>query len=53
MNDLLCAVAELFQASFQVLELASQMPNILLSLVGTAALAFCMKVATAEKNICE
>lgn len=53
MNNLVYAIGDFFEATFEIISASGNMPNILLSLIGAGALAFCMKVVTAEKNICE
>ena len=53
MNDILYAIGDLFEATFELLEKAGNVPNVLIIIVGTGALAFCMKVVTTKKNICE
>lgn len=53
MNNLVYAIGDFFEATFVLISASGNMPNILLALVGAGALAFCMKVVTAEKNICE
>ncbi len=53
MNNLLYTIGDLFEATFEILEAAGNVPNVLIVIVGTGALAFCMKVVTADKNICE
>lgn len=53
MKDLLYSIGDLFEATFEILAQLGNLPNILLIILGTGALAFCMKVVTSEKNICE
>jgi hypothetical protein len=53
MKDILYTIGDLFEATFEILEAAGNVPNVLIIIVGTAALAFCMKVVTTDKNICE
>ena len=53
MNDLLYGIGDLFEATFEILALLGNVPNIALCLIGAAALYFCGKVAVTEKNICE
>ncbi|MDA8894799.1 hypothetical protein N9I98_00360 [Flavobacteriales bacterium] len=53
MNDLLYTIGDLFEATFELLIKAGNMPNLLLSLLGVSILAFCMKLVTTEKNILE
>jgi len=53
MNDLLYSIGDLFEATFEILAVAGNIPNILFALLGAVALSFCMKVVTSEENICE
>lgn len=53
MNDFIYAIGDLFEASFQILASAGNLPNLILAIVGTGALYFCGKVSVAEKNILE
>jgi len=53
MNDLLYSIGDLFEQSFEVLAALGNIPNVAFVILGTAAFAICMKVVTAEKNICE
>tara|TARA_B100000780_G_scaffold44883_1_gene27941 strand:- start:4290 stop:4454 length:165 start_codon:yes stop_codon:yes gene_type:complete len=53
MNNLLYAIGDLFEATFELLEKAGNAPNVLIVIVGVGALAFCMKLVTTEKNILE
>ena len=53
MNDFIYGIGDLFEATFEILASAGNMPNLILSLIGAGALFFCGKVAVAEKNICE
>ena len=53
MNDFIYAIADLFEASFEILASAGNLPNLILGIVGTAALYYCGKISVAEKNILE
>ena len=53
MNDFIYAIADLFEASFEILASAGNLPNLILGLVGTGALYFCGKISVAENNIIE
>jgi hypothetical protein len=53
MSDLLYTIGDLFEATFEIMTQLGHLPNIILCVVGTAALYFCGKVAVTEKNICE
>ena len=51
MNDFIYTIGDLFEASFEILVLAGNLPNLLLGIVGAGALYFCGKISVAEKNI--
>jgi len=53
MNDFIYAIGDLFEASFQILASAGNLPNLILAIVGSGALYFCGKISVAEKNIIE
>ena len=53
MSNILYTIGDLFEATFELLEKAGNVPNVLIIIVGSGALAFCMKVVTTKKNICE
>ena len=53
MNEIICGLGELFTASFEILPLLGNLPNLVLSLIGAGALFYAGKVSVAEKNICE
>lgn len=53
MNDLIYGIGDLFEATFEILAAAGNMPNLLISLVGAGALFYCGKIAVSEKNIVE
>ncbi|MCH1436550.1 hypothetical protein N9V23_02320 [Flavobacteriales bacterium] len=53
MNELICGLGELFTASFEILPVLGNLPNLVLGLIGAGALFFSGKVSVAEKNICE
>ena len=53
MNNILYAIGDLFETTFGILGKAGNFPNIVIVIVGAGALAFCMKVVTTKKNICE
>tara|TARA_B110000977_G_scaffold200630_1_gene291888 strand:+ start:1212 stop:1376 length:165 start_codon:yes stop_codon:yes gene_type:complete len=53
MGNLLYTIGDLFEATFQLLIKAGNLPNIVLSILGISILAFCMKLVTTEKNILE
>ena len=53
MNDFIYAIGDLFEASFEILTSVGNLPNLILGIVGTAALYYCGKISVAEKNIIE
>ena len=53
MNDFIYAIGDLFEASFEILASAGNLPNLILGIVGSAALYYCGKISVAEKNILE
>ena len=53
MSSILYTIGDLFQATFKIMEKAGNIPNVIIIIVGVAALAYCMKVVTTDKNICE
>jgi len=53
MNNLLYAIGDLFEATFEIISKAGNVPNVILIILGAGALAFCMKLVTTEKNILE
>lgn len=53
MNDFVYGIGDLFEATFEYLAMAGNMPNVVLCLIGAGALYFCGKVSVTEKNICE
>ena len=53
MNDFIYAIGDLFESSFEILASAGNIPNLILGIVGVAALYFCGKISVAEKNIIE
>tara|TARA_B100000780_G_C21110521_1_gene448749 strand:- start:552 stop:716 length:165 start_codon:yes stop_codon:yes gene_type:complete len=53
MNNLVYAIGDLFQVTFELISKAGNLPNVLIILVGIGALAFCMKIVTTDKNILE
>ena len=53
MNDFIYAIGDLFEASFEILASAGNLPNLVLGIIGAGALYFCGKISVAEKNILE
>jgi len=53
MNDFIYGIGDLFEATFEILACAGNMPNLILGIIGAGALFYCGKVSVAEKNICE
>jgi hypothetical protein len=53
MNELICGLGELFTASFEILPMLGNLPNLVLGLIGAGALFYSGKVSVSEKNICE
>jgi len=53
MNDFIYGIGDLFEASFEIISMVGNMPNLILGVIGAAALYFCGKVSVSEKNICE
>ena len=53
MNDFIYTIGDLFEASFEILVLAGNLPNLLLGIVGAGALYYCGKISVAKKNIIE
>jgi len=53
MNDFIYGIGDLFEATFEILACAGNMPNLILGIIGAGALFYCGKVSVTEKNICE
>ena len=53
MNDFIYAIGDLFEASFEILVSAGNLPNLILGIVGAGALYYCGKISVAERNILE
>tara|TARA_B100000780_G_C20980273_1_gene391669 strand:+ start:545 stop:706 length:162 start_codon:yes stop_codon:yes gene_type:complete len=53
MTELIYAIGDFFQFSFEILKSMGMIPNIVLIIFGIIGLAFCMKIVTTEKNILE
>lgn len=53
MTEVIYAIGDFFEFSFEILNSLGMIPNIVLIILGIIGLAFCMKVVTTEKNILE
>ena len=53
MNNFIYAIGDLFEASFEILVSAGNLPNLILGIVGSGALYYCGKISVAQKNIIE
>ena len=53
MNDFIYAIGDLFEASFEILASAGNMPNLILGIIGAGALYFCGKISVTKENILE
>lgn len=53
MNDIIYSIGDLFEASFEILVSAGNLPNLILGIIGTGALYYCGKISVAKKNFIE
>ena len=53
MNNFIYGIGDLFEASFEIISMVGNIPNLIFGIIGAGALYFCGKVSVTEKNICE
>ena len=53
MNNFIYSIGDLFEASFEILASAGNLPNLILVIVGSGALYYCGRISVAENNILE
>ena len=53
MTEIIYAIGDFFEFSFEILKGMGMIPNIVLIILGIIGLAICMKIVTSKKNILE